>query len=73
MDGGDIGVIEFGLNLNFAQEPLRLFVAFAAIADQNLHGLDALGYRVLDLEDLTHAAGADQADHLVISDGLSDF
>ena len=73
MDRGDIGVVEFGLNLDFAQEPLRLFVAVAAIADQDLHGLNALGYRVLDLEDLTHAAGADQANHLVVSDGLSDF
>ena len=72
VNGGNIGMAQAGLDLNFAVEAEGLFFQVGIIAQQNLHGLDSAGNGVFDLEDLADAARSQDALDLVGSYGVSD-
>jgi hypothetical protein len=70
MHGCDVGMIETRLDLDFALEALDLRVV-REIGNENLHGLFPLRDFVLDLEDLSHPTGADNADDAIVSNSLA--
>lgn len=68
----DIGVLEAGENLPFAQEaPEDLFGVHAAFEELQRHELVELTVRALGLPDFTHAAASEQGAQAVGSDPVS--
>ena len=55
---GDIGVVEAGEQLDFAEEASDEFVGDGATGGEDLHGLGSVGNGVADLVNLAHSAGA---------------
>src|ERR1700688_2330859 len=72
MHGCDVGMIETRLDLDLALETLHLRIV-RKISDENLHRLFPFRDFVLDLEDLPHPPGADNANYAVISNSLADM
>jgi hypothetical protein len=68
-----IGVLQAGLNLDFAQEPFREFGVSGKIRKQNFHGFRAVRDQVPDLVDLSHATGAQLTYDLIIADSVTDL
>src|SRR5258708_7126550 len=70
--GGDIGMAQAGLNLDFPQEALGLRPRVGP-PGKDLDGLDSLGDDVFDFENPARAPATDQADNFVLADDPSGF
>ena len=69
---GDVGMIEAGEDLNFAEEAVSEIFLSGKIGKQDLHGLNAIGNGVADFVDFAHASGAENAENFVVAELLSD-
>ena len=67
--GGDVRVLQAGLYFDFAQKAVGEIGLIDEIGKQHLHGFHAIRDDVADLVDLAHAAGAKDADNLIVADG----
>ena len=72
MDGGDVGVVQAGLKLNFAQGSRGLLGLAGPATFENLHRLQPPGDGVLDLVDPAHAAVAQLFKDSIRVDSVSD-
>jgi hypothetical protein len=70
---GDIGVLHAGLGFDLAEKAVSQLRLSRKIREQHLHGLDAVRNDIPDLIDLPHAAGAENADNLIVADVRADL
>ena len=66
-------MLQFGKYLDFSVNPFLLLRFPVPVGLQALHGVDAVGDDVADLEDLAHAAVSQQPDDLVVTYGFADL
>ena len=70
MHGGDVGMIQAGLELDLAEEPLRLAAGGLTPAGQDFHGVLSAGEGVFDPVYLPHPAAAESSgDPVGVNDG----
>ena len=70
MHGGDVGMIQAGLELDLAEEPLRLATGGLAPASQDFHRVLSTREGVFYPVDFTHPAAAESSDDPVgVNDG----
>ena len=65
-------MIEAGSRLGLTQEPLARFIIVAQRLGEKFEGDTAIESGVLGQVHFPHAAGADLADYLVVTNGLTD-
>ena len=71
--GGDVGMLEAGHELDLAQESFGEVGRCRRVVEHHFHGFDAVRNHVPDLEDSAHASAPQQADDLVAAHRLANF
>jgi hypothetical protein len=61
------------VQLDFVEEALGQFGIFSHVGGHHFHGFLALGQEAANAINATHAAFAQESDHLVIADRISDL
>src|ERR1019366_3482651 len=69
VQSGDIGMLQAALHFDLAQKTVCQVGLIDQIGKQHFHGFHTVRNDITDLVHLTHAAGSQDADHLVVADG----
>ncbi len=70
---GDVGVLQAGVELDFAEKAIGEGGIFVQIGEHDFHRLLAVGEQAAHAEDFAHAAAAQNSGHLVIAENIADL